>query len=351
MTLRRRILAAALTIVLLGLAPLPGQSAGAAERPKWTTKIFAKVPSPGFPAYVHRHTNGRVYAATYVAHDRQRSRVFEWSARGTLIRSWTVPGQRLGADHGVQVANQTRDGRLVLLETSRRAVMILNIRTGNFRRIATLPKGSVPNYATWGPKNLFVTDYGQGVVWRVLRDGRVQRWYAAPELEGAAGFGTTGIVYRPKQHDFLITQSTVADGSTLPTNGHLYRLPIKRGKPGQIESLWTSQPTDLPDGFGIGRSGNIYIAMVGLTAQLVELSSTGEELSRFPEAPFTGDNGSRVPFDSPSNATFHGTSVLVANQSAVQEDSSHQVILRVEVGERGMKPHLPHSATFRKRGR
>ncbi len=87
--------------------------------------------------------------------------------------------------------------------------------------------------------------------------------------------------------------------------------------------------------------------MVGLTAQLVELTAKGREVDRFPDLPFVGENGSPIPFDSPSNATFHGTSVLVANQSAIQGDASHQAILRVEVGERGRRPFLPRSATFR----
>ncbi|MGA8845551.1 MAG: hypothetical protein WB471_02935 [Nocardioides sp.] len=336
------------------LALLPASSAPAsALRPddeKWATRIFAKVPSPGYPAYVHRHTNKRVYAGTYVAGDRQRSRVFEWSRGGTLLRSWTVPGQRLRADHGVQVANQTRDGRLVLLETSRRAVLTLDIRTGEFERIATFPKGSVPNYATWGPRNLFVTDYAQGVIWRVLRNGDVQRWFAGPELEGVDSFGTTGIVYRPQQRDFLITQQTTTDGSADPASGKLLRLKLRKDGPGAISTMWTSRPTDLPDGFGIGRSGHIYIANVGLTQQLVELSARGRELDRFPDVPLLGENGTRIPFDNPSNATFHGTTVLVANQSAVQGDASHQAILRVEVGEKGIAPHLPRAATFR-RGR
>ena len=212
-------------LILAGflLAIVPASYAPAtALRPddeKWTTRVFAMVPSPGFPAYVHRHTNKRVYAGTYVAGDRQRSRVFEWSRGGTLQRSWTVPGQRLDADHGVQVANQTRDGRLVLLETSRRALLTLNIRTGKFKRIATFPKGSVPNYAAWGPKNLFVTDYAQGIIWRVRRNGDVEEWFAGPELEGVDTFGTTGIVYRPKQRDFLISQQTTSDGSADPSSG------------------------------------------------------------------------------------------------------------------------------------
>ena len=64
------------------------------------------------------------------------------------------------------------------------------------------------------------------------------------------------------------------------------------------------------------------------------------ELERFPAAPVTGDNGSPIPFDTPSNATFLGTRVLVANQSFTG-DRSHHAILDVEVGERGRTPYLP----------
>ena len=122
---------------------------------------------------------------------------------------------------------------------------------------------------------------------------------------------------------------------------------MRHGKPGRLRTLWTSQPTDLPDGFGIGRSGRIYVANAGLTNQLVELSPTGEELDRFPDASGSGDNGSEIPFDTPCSATFLGTSVLVANQSAVQEDASHMAILRVHVGERGRAPYLPRTASLR----
>lgn len=350
----RAVGAVALLAVVAGLpavAPQPaaGAVASAQAPEKWKTRVFATVPAPGHPAYVHAHSNGRVYAGTYTSGDRQRSKVFEWSRGGALLRSWVVPGQKLGVDHGVQVANETRDGKLVLLETSTRTVRTLDVTTGRFRTVATLPRGAVPNYASWGPKNLFVTDYAQGIVWRVLRSGKTQEWAEIPQLDGVVGFGSTGIVYRPGKHDFLITQQTTADGSALPTRGHLYRLPIRDGKPGRITSLWTSDDFDLPDGFGIGRSGHIYIANAGLTNQIVELSPTGKELDRFPDAPGTGENGSAIPFDTPCSATFFGTKVLVANQSAVQGDASHMAILAVEVGERGRAPHVPRSATFARR--
>lgn len=323
--------------------------AAAATREDGDTRVFSLVPAPGFPAYVHVHTNGRVYAGSYIdSGSSAPSRVFEWRADGTLLRSWTVPGQRLGEDHGVQVANQTHDGRLVLLETSTASVLTLDVRTGRFRRVVRFPDGAVPNYATWGPGGaLFVTDYAEGVIWKVPHGSRTpRRWFASPALTGVAEFGTTGIRYRPGHHDLLITQQTVSDGGTLPTNGALYRLPVgEHGRPGRIETLWTSQPGDLPDGFGIGRSGHVYVALAGPSNQLVELTAAGTEVGRYGAA-LTGDNGSPIPFDTPCSATFLGQSVLVANQSAVAGDATHQAILDLPVGESGRAPYLPRRAGF-----
>lgn len=327
-------------------APAPAASALTAAPAKWTTSVFSRVPSPGYPAYAMVHRNGRVYAASYVHPDsRQRSRVFEWTRDGTLTRSWTVPGQVLTADHGVQVAQQTRDGRLVLLETSTRAVLTLDLRSGRFQRIARLPRGSVPNYATWGPRGqLFVTDYAKGTIWRVTRRGRTTRFFSSAALRGTE-FGTTGIVYRPRRRDLLITQQTSAAGP--PTTGALFRLPLLRnGRAGRLGTLWTSRPGDLPDGFGIGRSGHVYIALTGPN-QLVELTSAGREVDRFPELPLVGGNGSAVPFDNPCSATFLGTRVMVANQSVVSGDPDHQALLAVEVGERGRRTFVPRQARFR----
>jgi hypothetical protein len=338
-----------LVALLAGLLALSVSSpVAAASRPRGDTRVFASMPAPGFPAYVHVHTNGRVYAGSYVhPGSTVPSKVVEWSADGTLLRSWSVPGQVLDEDHGVQVANQTHDGLLVLLETSTASILTLDVRTGRFQRVLRFPDGTVPNYATWGPDgSLYVTDYGQGVIWKVPHGSRTpQRWFSSPALSSVE-FGTTGIRYRPASHDLLLTQQTATDGAALPTNGHLYRLPVDaRGRPGALQTLWTSRPGDLPDGFGIARSGHVYVALSGLSNQLVELSASGREITRFGQ-PVTGDNGSAVPFETPCSATFLGTRVLVANQSAVAGDASHQAVLDVEVGEEGQPPHLPTTARF-----
>ncbi len=338
-----------LTLIVVAVTALATWSpASAAPRPEGDTRVFATVPAPGHPAYVHVHTNGRVYAGSYTdSGSTAPSKVFEWSAAGKPLRSWVVPDQVLDQDHGVQVANQTHDGKLVLLETSTASILTLDPSTGRFQRVVRFPAGAVPNYATWGPGGaLYVTDFAQGVIWKVPHGSRTPtRWFTSPALSGIE-FGTTGIRFRPGTSDLLITQQTATDGASLPTNGHLYRLPLKsNGAPGALQTLWTSRPGDLPDGFGIGRSGHVYVALAGLANQLVELTASGAEVTRFGKA-LTGANGSAVPFDTPCSATFLGTRLLVANQSAVQGDASHEAILDVEVGETGMPAYLPKTATF-----
>lgn len=129
-----------LTALTLGLA-LVAAPAVAADGSVGTTHVLVHVQRPGFPAYAFHHRNGRVYAGTYTnpAGDQERSRIFEWTSRGTLLRSWTMPHQDLSQEHGVQVANQDRRGRLILLEKSTSSIWTLNLRTGRFHRWATLP--------------------------------------------------------------------------------------------------------------------------------------------------------------------------------------------------------------------
>ena len=59
--------------------------------------------------------------------------------------------------------------------------------------------------------------------------------------------------------------------------------------------------------------------------------------------PGTGENGSPVPFDTPSSATFAGRRVFVANQSFTG-DRDHHAVLDVYVGERGEPVWIPRRA-------
>jgi hypothetical protein len=66
----------------------------------------------------------------------------------------------------------------------------------------------------------------------------------------------------------------------------------------------------------------------------------GSERERFPAGP-DGPNGSPVPFDAPSSVRFLGTRLIVANQSYFTGDATHQAILDVEAGEKGLPEYIP----------
>ena len=360
---RAPVLATLLAGVLVLLAPAAGASA-VEERERWHTKVLAMVEAPGRPAHVVLHPNGRVYAGTFASPqtDGVPSLVREWSRRGRLLRSWEVPGQDLEVSHGVQVANVDSRGRLVVLEKSTGTVRLLNLRTGGwstYSRLRDLPAcplgqpgegctpnlvdaGPVPNYATWAPDGaLYVTDYGQAVIWRVPPGGgRARMWLMDTRLDGIE-FGTAGLALGPERRALYVMQQTsLGLGEPTIAQGKLYRIPLRGER--TLTKLWQSRPMDLPDGFSFARSGRIYVANAG-SNQLVVLDEEYDEVERVPAVPLTGDNGSPVPFDTPSNVTFAGRSVLVANQGFFG-NPAHHAILDVYVGERGVPVFVPDNA-------
>jgi sugar lactone lactonase YvrE len=364
----RRTAIAALAVLCAAMAAAP---AAGAERARFDTRVFARIPAPGFPAMAYVHPNGRVYAGTYVnpSGSSSRSRVFEYDAGGTLLRSWTVPGQELSKDHGVQVATSDARGRLLLLDRSPARALRLDTARGTFKEYATfadlkpcLPLQTGPNcsptlddrepqanYGAWGPDgSLYVSDFLQGVVWRVPPGGgAAQVWLSDRRLDGSE-FGTTGLALAADGRTLLIGQGSSAGlGDVNPTTGKIYAVDVKPdGSPGDMRKLWESRPTDLPDGFAVARSGKLYVPLAGTANQIAVVAADGSELERFPNSPGGGDNGSPIPFDTPSSARFLGTRLIVANQSFTG-NRDNQALLDVEVKETGLGELIPGRDTTR----
>jgi sugar lactone lactonase YvrE len=340
-TVRVRALLAGLLLALALAVP------ALAERPRLDTQVFALVPPPGFPARAYVAPNHRVYEGTYTnpSGDSVPSRVFEYDRHGALLRSWAIEGQDLTADHGVQVATSDARGRLVLLDKAPARVLLLNPRNGRQRTYATFPGEALPNYAAWGPRGeLYVTDYTHGVLWRVrARGGEAKVWLDDPRLDGAE-FGTTGIVLgKDRRHLLVSQQSSAGGGDGNPATGKIYEIEIGSDrKPGEIATLWESQPFDGPDGFWLDRSGRMYVSLL-VANQIAIVAPDGTELERFPSSP-DGANGSAIPFDNPSSVMFLGKRIVVANQAFVSGDTSHMAILDVWVGEKGQRELIPKRA-------
>ena len=351
--------AVALVAALLAIAAAGGASAAA--RARFDTRVLARVGNPGYPALslVSRdHT--AIYVGTFTnaaGSDTGPSKVFKYSPSGKLLRTYVVKGQTPGAAHGVQVAAEDRAGGLYLLDQNPPRIVRLNPKTGEqrtysrFRDVMPCVPGTAPadcgdtvmdntpepDYAAWGTDGtLYVTDYTQGLIWRVPTGGGTPHvWFTDPRLDGSL-FGPAGIVMMPDHRTLAL--STSAGGAMSPdaTTGELYRLQIlPNGRPGSLVKIWESGPKEAPDGFALARSGNVYLALVGPDVnQLVVISPTGTELARFP-GDTSGDNGSSVPFDEPSSVQFLGRRLIVTNDAYISGDHSHHVVFDVWAGELG----------------
>jgi len=354
-----------LIVAVAALAALAA-AAPAAARDKWDTRILAQIPPPGFGADSLVKPDGRIYVGTYEnpAGDSLPSRVLEFEPGGALGRSWVVSGQDLSKAHGVQVAARYPDGRLILLDHNPARALILDPRSGSdlqpFATFADVPSCGTPpcsktlvdnapqpDYAAWGPDgSLYVTDYMQGLIWKVgPQGGAAKVWLTDTALDGNQ-FGTSGIVLLPDHKTLLISQASsesMVNGN--PTTGRLYKVEIRPdGSPGPLQQIWESGPAEAPDGFAVAQSGNVYMALVGPgTNQLVEISPTGQELARYP-ADRSGNNGTAVPFDEPSSVRFDGTSLIVTNLAYASGNTAHQVLFDVEAGEPGAPIFVPPAA-------
>lgn len=336
----RRLGLAALAVTLAGVVAAPRAQAQQPPRARFDTRVFALIPRPGFPAHAYAAPNGRIYEGTYEnqSGDSSPSRVLEYASDGDLLRSFTVRGQQLDQPHGIQAATSDGAGRIVMLGTAPAQAIRLDPRDNTQVVYADFPAGAVPNHAAWGPDgSLYVTDYHQPILWRIPPGGGTpEPWLRDQRLNGLE-FGTTGIALTADRRALLVGQQSSAGlGAGNPTTGRIYTVPIGAdGRPGPPQQLWESRPLDAPDAFAVAQSGNIYVALL-LANKIAVIGPDGVERTRF-------DAGaSPVPFDNPSNARFTGGDrLVVANQSFLAGDASHQAILDVYVGEPGLPEYIP----------
>ena len=358
----------AFALALAVLALVPAYAAAADPgRPRFDTRVLARIPDPGYTALTVLGADRTIYGGTFFpvsgnAGDGVPSKVFAWAPDGRLMHAWTVRGQDLSQDHGVQAAVVDARGRVYLLDKSPARVLVLDPATGDQRTYATIPDlapcagGATtgcsatttdnppePDYAAWGPDgSLYVTDDTQATIFRVPPGGgQPVVWLTDPRFD-AIQFGLTGLALAPDRRSLALT--TVGSSPTvdpLAVTGKLMEVPIlPDGGPGPLRTLWTSAPLAAPDGFAFAASGNIYVSLLGPGAnQVVVLSREGREVARFPSA---ADNaGASVPYDSPSSVIFDGDRLIVTNDAYFSGDRSHQVLFDVAAGETGAPVFVP----------
>ena len=271
---------------------LAAAPAARAQRARFDTRLLARSPaaraSPRWPTCTPTAASTRAPTSTRPA-TAQRSRVLEYDGDGTLLRSWTVPGQDLSKDHGVQVATSDSAGAARAARPHARAgAAARQARAATFGQYATfanlapcLPLQApstaarrrsriatpMANYGAWGPDgSLYVTDYLQGVVWRVPPGGGEARGLAGrpPPRRRRVRHHRIGLLGADRRTLLIGQGSSAGLGGLNPTTGKIYTVEIQPdGSPGALRQLWESGPADLPDGFAIARSGRLYVPLAG----------------------------------------------------------------------------------------
>ena len=354
----------AAVILLIALLAAPA-GATAGTREPLDIRLFARVPNPGQPEPVAIGPDGLVYVGTnQLAHGDPDapSKVFAFDQSGQLVREYVVEGQKLDEDHGIQ--GLAFDGRGLLYALDRAArprVIVIDPESGRqwdyavFRDVPrcqaagrttdcsatmVLDAAAEPDYAAFAPDGaLYVTDIEQALIWRVPPGGGdPEVWYTDARFENI--FGPNGIYVLDGGRTLLYAVTALSPGAGNPTEGALFRQPVNPdGSPGEPEELWRSRPLDAPDGFAVGRSGRVYLALAG-ASQVVLLSPEGQELARAPSDP-AANAALEVPVDSPGSMAFLGDRVLMSNHSAIRGDPNSWAILDVYAGERGLPLFRP----------
>src|SRR3954466_11548534 len=103
----------AAVVALSSLLTRAGAPADDAGRAKGDVRVFARIPSPGYPALSLVTPKGKVYVSTFTGASGDTtgpSKVFAFSSTGKRLRTYRVTGQTPGAAHAVQVAERDRRG-------------------------------------------------------------------------------------------------------------------------------------------------------------------------------------------------------------------------------------------------
>jgi sugar lactone lactonase YvrE len=365
----RALVALAFGLLILTAAPPAFAQDG---REALDIRLFARVGDPGQPEAIAVGEDRTVYVGT---NQQERgdtdapSKVFAYSPRGELLRDYTIRGQDLEQEHGIQGLAIDADGLLYALDRSADPRVIrLDPRTGeqrdyaHFRDVPSCGAAgrshdcsdtvgdmeSAPNFPAFGPDgSLYVTDIEQALIWRVpAGGGRPEVFFTDRRLENL--FGPNGIQFMAGGHTLMFAVTAQSPAAGNPTQGRLFTLPVRPdGSPGELGSFYRSRPFDGPDGFAIARSGNVYLALAG-ASQLVLISPTGEELRRVPDP--IENRQMDPPFDGPASVAFLGQSVLVTNQSYPAGNPDHWAVFDVFAGESGLPLFRPEIGEPRQPG-
>lgn len=311
-------------------------------------EVIGFVSSPGWPengavdgATIYVGTPGTPNAASIVTASKLRRYNL---TTGALLAEWPIAGENLTAPHGLFGIALDAVGRVYMCEQQGQ-ILRIDPTTGVQTTYATLPdlhpcsatpapcsptatdQGAFPDDLVFDAVgNMYVTDIFQATIWKIAPGGGAPSiWYQDARFDGASG--ANGIRFDPSRSVLYFTLS--APASTLLSG--VYKINAVSAPTAADLSLVRAYVPG-PDGLSVGASGKLYVALPFTNALVVVDPATGNETARILGPAHTGLTV--VPFDTPTSATFRGTSVIVTNNS-IAGNPATTALFDVYVGEKG----------------
>jgi sugar lactone lactonase YvrE len=212
-----------------------------------------------FPEGIAADKTGSLYVSMFVLD--QIRRIDSTGAQTVftqLVRGAAPAGLRLDASGTLYVAASGFNLAVGQTDPTTRGVYRVG-QDGSAERIPGTEAILFPNDLTFDKRgNLYVTDPAGGAVWRIDRNGAVERWADDPQLQGTGellGFpyGANGMAF---SHGRLVLSNT--------ERGLLVEIPIEpTGDAGELTVLAASPLLIGVDGIALDVHGNVYAAVNG----------------------------------------------------------------------------------------
>jgi hypothetical protein len=317
--------------------------------------VFAPVDGPGAPHGLAVSSDGAVHVATDNAAGRGEAgppTITRYDAEGRPEASLQLEDTDPRGVYGVLGLAIDGDDRLVAVDPAGARVLEVDLDAGEVATYAEIPdlppcmlvldtgpcepggvdQEPLPRDAVFDADGtLFVSDAGQGTIWRIEPDGAPTVWHQAEDyaLRRPPDGGLGGLAVDRHGDLLAVVTTSFADGAF--GRGILYRVAVSsRGAAGSRVEVVRTDPGDEPVGVVAGESGRIYLPLAAVD-ELVVLEEDGSEAERIGAAEVAEQTG--IPLDAPTDVAFHGQTLLVTNKSAVRNEVGHWAVLGLAVGD------------------
>lgn len=295
-------------------------------------RLLARVGSPGAPDGVAVDDRGRVLVTTdngLLRGEAAPSKVLRYGTDGRLEAELVIAGQDRARAGGLTGITVTRDGHVLVLDTAPARVLRVDLDRGSQETVAVVPdlpgdgRPQPAGLALDGDGTAYITDAGQGVIWRLSASADVSPWYVFADAEAAAG--PTGIAL-DAAGDLLV--ATAVSLRESPAAGLVQRIDVRPdGAAGERTTIATTSHLSGPAGLAVADGGAVVVTLQEAD-EILLLGPEGDERALVTREQVQRATG--LPLDGPAGIAFHAGAVVVANQ-APTGDPSHWAVFVIDL--------------------